>query len=296
MTSLWRLLFFASFLLLTACGGQDRFLQDGPPQVALWEVSGPRGERGWIFGTVHALPPGVEWQRPALTEALSRADRLVMELGAPVDPADVARVMARLGNTPGLPLPSERASAEHRATVVRALNELDIDESRLAGQESWAVALQLAGAASARAGATADDGVEQALREMAGARPVSGLETLEGQFALFDVLPEAQQRIMLEQTAAEVVSDRDEERDLLRLWLAGDEQAIARETGRGLLADSALRDALLVRRNADWVRQIEAMLQSGARPFVAVGAAHVAGAEGLPALLAARGWNVKRLP
>lgn len=295
MISFWRLACLAAFLLLPACGGQDRFVQDGPSQVALWEVTGPRGERGWIFGTVHALPPGVAWQRPALTEALARADRLVLELGAPVDPTEAARVLARLGNTPGLPLPSERVSAQHRATVVRALNELDLDERRLTGKESWAVALQLAGAASARAGATTAGGVEQALRQMSGARPVFGLETLEGQFALFDALPEARQRIMLEQTAAEVVSNGGEDRDLLRLWLAGDEQAIARETGRGLLSDPALREALLVRRNTAWVRQIETMLQSGARPFVAVGAAHVAGGEGLPALLAARGWTVKRL-
>jgi len=72
-------------------------------------------------------------------------------------------------------------------------------------------------------------------------------------------------------------------------------EALARETHRGMLADKELRDILLVRRNAAWAERVAAMMRAGQRPFVAAGAAHMAGPEGLPALLAGRGCTVRRV-
>ena len=63
---------------LAACGGPEEDWP--PPSPALWEVSGPDGETGWLFGTIHALPEGVEWETPALEAALDRADALVVEV------------------------------------------------------------------------------------------------------------------------------------------------------------------------------------------------------------------------
>ena len=56
-----------------------------------------------------------------------------------------------------------------------------------------------------------------------------------------------------------------------------------------------LRQALFVGRNARWSDRIADAIAQGNRPFVAVGAAHMAGPDGLPAMLAARGYTVRRV-
>ena len=297
LAGLLRLLICSLCLLVAGCDQADRAaLPDKPSRVAVWEITGPHGEQAWIFGTVHALPEGLQWRRPALDRALAQSDRLVMEIGGALDAGEVAQVLGHLGQTPGLPLPADRVSPEKRPTVANAFDKMDLEQKRYTSTESWAVALQLAGAASAKAGASAEHGVERTLRTMAGSRPVTGLETIEGQFRLFDALPLPQQTRLLEQTATEIVSERDEERDLAQLWLAGDDKALAREVSSGLLSDPELRRILLTDRNAHWLGQIERMTARGAKPFIAVGAAHVAGPDGLPAMFARKGWQVRRLP
>jgi uncharacterized protein YbaP (TraB family) len=62
-----------------------------------------------------------------------------------------------------------------------------------------------------------------------------------------------------------------------------------------MLADPVLRHQLYLGRNHAWEAAITAAMTHGQKPFVAVGAAHMAGPDGLPALLAAHGYRVTRV-
>ena len=81
----------------------------------------------------------------------------------------------------------------------------------------------------------------------------------------------------------------------LELWLAGDMDGLEALGRAGMLGDPELREALLDARNHAWMNRIAPLVAEGRRPFVAVGAAHMLGAGGLPALLAARGYTVRRV-
>ena len=67
----------AALCLLSACGENS----PAPPPgggPALWRVEG-KGIDGWLFGTIHVLPAGVEWQTQRIRDAIGQADRLVLE-------------------------------------------------------------------------------------------------------------------------------------------------------------------------------------------------------------------------
>jgi uncharacterized protein YbaP (TraB family) len=263
--------------------------------VALWAISIGGTTRGWIMGTIHALPPGTVWRRGPIDAAMAQADRLVMEIGEPLNPEIAGAALARLALTPGLPKPSARLDRDGRQALIAAYRKLGLDDARFANQESWAIALQMSAMATQQAGADAGDGVEPQLRAAMQGKQVLGLETIDSQFAVFDALPDTAQQRLLAAVAHEVVDARNDDADTLALWLKGDDLGMTREANSDFLADPVLHDALLTARDKAWTAQIDTMLRSGAHPFIAVGAAHVAGRDGLPEMLRGRGWTVTRV-
>lgn len=274
--------------LLAACAQPDPV----PARPALWQVTGPQGEQGWLFGTIHALRQPHDWQTPQFAAALQQSDRIVVEVAGLDQPDLIARTFAELARTPGQPALTSRIPAAHRPALERLLLRTDTDDARFADVETWAAALTLARAADPEQDTSL--GVDRAILKLAGTRPVVELEGAAAQLRIFDALPEAEQRDLLGATVAEAGATRDPD-ELARAWANGDLARLEAETQRGLLADPELRAALLVQRNRAWTNQIAAMLASKQRPFIAVGAAHLVGADGLPALLAARGYAVVRV-
>lgn len=275
-------LFCAVALLLAGCR------ESGPPATpALWEVTGPQGERAYLFGTIHAHDEDVEWRTAPFEKAFADADTLVVEAAGITDARASARIWRQLATTPGQPPLTQRVSAVHVASLTAALARAGLDENAFADTESWAAALTLASALRKEDG----EGIDVALLRDAKGKRIAELEGVAGQLSIFDRLPPKDQSALL---AAVAEDDPDGEARLARLWRTGDVDAIAAQTHKGMLADTDLREALLVARNRAWEARIEAMLRAGRKPFVAVGAAHLAGSDGLPALLAAKGYNVRR--
>lgn len=264
-----------------------------PAHPALWKVSGPRGEQAWLFGTIHALPRPVQWRSAAVDDGLARADRIVVEVDDLADAQRMAAIFARLSRSPGLPPLRQRLRPALHGQLDHLLAKAGMRESAFSDVETWAVALMLA-----RAGQKPDEaanGIDRAVIAAAKGKPLVELEGAEAQLGIFDTLPETEQRDLLAEVVADGGAVAGEGARLAETWRKGDMPAIEAETRRGLLADPELREALFVGRNRAWALKIGTMLQGGARPFVAVGAAHMAGPQGLPAMLRAQGWTVERV-
>lgn len=283
-----RALGLALAILLAACSAEPQ-----PANPALWQVDGDHGERAYLFGTIHALDRPALWRSPKVDAALKRSDRIVVEVSALADGAAMASVFTRLATTPGLPPLSRRVPPALGAPLEALMKKGGFREDQFARTETWAAALMLA-----RAGAderSSKYGVDRALLEDTGGKPVIELEGAAGQLGLFDTLPEKEQRHLLEAVIRDAGALETETADLADAWRGGDIARIERETRRGLLADPELHEVLYSARNRAWSTRIATMMAVGEAPFVAVGAAHMAGAEGLPAMLEARGFKVTRI-
>ncbi|WP_298397122.1 TraB/GumN family protein [Sphingobium sp.] len=287
-----RFLALFALVLVAACSKapEQPPAQGGP---ALWQVQ--RGAfKGWLFGTIHVLPKGVAWDTPAIREAMAGSDRLILEAADLQDEQKTLGLFEKMGRSPGLPPLERRVPEEEKAPLLKALSDGGTSSQLLSGYESWAAAMLLSAASQQGLGVSQGDGVEPVLIDAfkKAKKPIGGLETVERQFDAFDTLPEAAQSRLLVQTIHEAKGMKALYDRILKAWLKGDMEAIAKEDEIGEQPDPMVEEAVLVRRNRDWVKAIEPMT---GKPFIAVGAGHLTGRENLIDLLEARGFTVTRV-
>ncbi|WP_432200491.1 TraB/GumN family protein [Erythrobacter sp. W53] len=289
--------FFAGlFLALEGCSDDPPapFIEDdagGPP---IWEITSDTGEaEGWLFGTVHALPTGTAWRSTKLEETLQDAELLVVEVASLEDQAELSRIFTRLALDDGGEAPlAARIDPELRVMYREVLIKSGTSADQLDPLETWAAALTLAQLAQT---AETEAGVDKALLRQFGAQDVIELEGARSQLSIFDGLPESEQRDLLNAVLRDANNPDDTLKELVAAWQAGDLDLLSDLSTAGLLEDPELYEALLAKRNRDWAARIEPLLAQQDQPFIAVGAAHMLGDDGLPTLLRERGFTISRI-
>lgn len=264
-------------------------------QPPVWVVSDKDSEVV-LFGSVHVLPKGLDWQPPALKRALADADDVWFEL--PIDPATEAET-GRLAAQLGVLAPDQSLfkllPAEESARLSRVAQAWGVDPALLDRLQPWLAEIALAGAAYRKAGAGGDDGVEKMI---AAAAPPSAarraFETPQEQLSILSGASQAEQVASLAETLKEMEEHPDEFSDLVKAWMAGDLSALDREA-LAPLKDAApdLFRRLVTDRNERWTRALDQRLKGKGRTVVVVGVGHLIGEGGLPARLRALGYSVK---
>jgi hypothetical protein len=148
-------------------------------------------------------------------------------------------------------------------------------------------------------------GVDRALETAAKdeGKSVRTFETVAQQLGILAGLPEQVELDALTSSLQAVESGKDlVQANLAQIdamstaWLAGDTQGFYNVGFKVVQAKSPqVFDALITRRNAAWVPRIAGLLRKPGTYFIAVGAGHLVGPDGLPALLQADGYKVERL-
>jgi hypothetical protein len=265
-------------LALTACATQPGPSGADAMRPALWRLA-DEDTTIYLFGTIHALPSGVEWRTPRIEEALAASQELVTEVVIGGDQSAAMAAMRRLGFAEGLPPLVERVPENQRAALREAVSATGLPEAMFDQMRTWAAAITLVQFAMQRAGINAELGVERGVTATFGERrrPVSGLETVEEQFGFFAGLPEEAQRSFLVAVLESPEEIRREFDAMLAAWTSGDTDAIARTFDDETMMSADLREILMTRRNARWAEWLEQRLGQPGTIFVAVGAGHLAG-------------------
>ncbi|MCC5812320.1 MAG: TraB/GumN family protein [Ectothiorhodospiraceae bacterium] len=263
-------------------------------EPALYQVDGEHG-RLYLFGTVHALPPDVLPLPDRIMNALAASDALVLELDLQeLDPASLGALTMQRGmylSGEGL---RSRVSPEVWDQIQQLARRHGLPTAMLDRMRPWLAGLTLTMAELASLGVTPDQGVDLYLAEEARKLGVRfrALETADAQLSALADLPERSQIRMLEESLAEMQRLEAEFDDLLAAWQSGELARVEGMAEQWIRADEAIYQAIIVDRHARWVPKLERILEDGETAFVAIGALHLTGEDGLVELLRSRGYRV----
>lgn len=291
MTRALRLFVLLVLLPLHATAGADEHA------LTMWLVEGTVN-RVYLLGSVHLLRPG-DYPLPAGIEAAyADAEALIMELDMDdLDPVETQGLVSRLGVLPPGQSLAELVGPEAYAEASALAADLELPLDMLASVEPWLAAITIEQLALTRIGFDPAYGVESHLVGKAGndGKEILGLERIEEQLAFLDGLSLDAQRSLLLQTlidSAELESTMD---GLIDAWRHGRldelEDAMLEDIGEF----PELYDALVFKRNQAWTEAIERLLADSKDYLVVVGALHLIGDDGLPAMLERRGHAAVQL-
>lgn len=251
----------------------------------------------YLFGTVHALRPGLGWFDEAVADAFNASDEVIFEIPQNDDPAAMQGLIARLGVAQDGRTLSSRLTDDQRATYTRAMESIGMPIPAFDRLEAWVPGVLLSVIPLMRRGYDAANGAERILATAATAagKRVGALETAEQQLGFFDALPEAAQVKFLVEAAEQAVSPEDKTQAMIALWAAGNADDLGHMINDEMDDDAALRDALLTRRNANWTQWIRTRMDQPGTVFMAVGAGHLAGNESVQSMLTSGGVTVTRV-
>jgi len=264
---------------------------------ALWAVS-DADTTVYLFGTIHLLPENYQWRSAKIDQAVTSSHQLVVEtIIDDKDPMKLFQVLMSIGMSPGQPPLASRVPAAKQAALADAVKKSGVPPQVLDRMETWAAAFILLGNQFREMGLKGEEGVEMVLRGAftSQGKPIGELETNLQQLSFFDKLPEPAQRQLLEGAIDPSSATRDEFQAMLKAWVRGDVNAIARTFNQDLSGSPALEQALLKTRNANWSKWIEGRMSQPGAIMVAVGAGHLAGRGSVIDLLKKDGFKVRRL-
>lgn len=269
-------------------------LPSGPEGPALWKVA-DEDTTIYLFGTVHALDPSVEWYDAEIDSALQSSDTIVTEIL--MDPASEA-AMQQLALQAGMSQDGTTVRSlldeEQTAEYETALTGLGIPAEAFDPMEPWLVGLTLTMLPLLQQGYDLEAGVDKILISKAGEKPKEALETVEFQLGLFDGLPQDQQVDFLMAAVEGIPEVKPMLDKMVGEWLEGDAEGLA-EVMNEDMEDTDFAEALLYNRNANWAEWIEARLDTPGTVFIAVGAGHLAGERSVQQYLAEREIETSRV-
>jgi uncharacterized protein YbaP (TraB family) len=262
---------------------------------SLWHIKGEQGEV-YLLGSVHVLPPDLNWRTPAIQRGVSRSDIFVFEV--PQDQTAMAELNALMQAKGFLPEGQTLRGQLHRASIPdydAAVQASGLPPEAVERERPWLAGLQMMFAQIIKLKYAPDSGVDSVLMADAAknGKQMRYLETIAEQFALLAPDDRTLEIQEFESGLKDLRNIADELGPMIKAWSAGDQAKLDKVINGDMEEFPQARKMLLDDRNRRWVPKIEAMLKEKHVFFITVGAGHLSGPAGVPALLRKAGYKVE---
>lgn len=262
-------------------------------QALLWEVRGnglPAPSH--LFGTIHAICPADMAVSDSLFDRVLGDERIALELD--MDDPSVSATMAQEAFMPG------------DTTLQDLLDSLEFSRMSRFFTDSVGMRLEpmkyikplfFLGMMMKRLLGCEPTSYEQVFSSLARekGRAILGIETPREQLDVFSSITLRQQAEMVLDMIDSQAVFRETMLQLQRLYLAGDLEELYTLASRTTIEYGRYSPAVLRERNHRWIPRLITFMTE-APTFIAVGAGHLGGPDGLIALLRARGYTVTAIP
>jgi uncharacterized protein len=261
----------------------------------LWKVEGESGSVAYLLGSLHVLTP--EWYplSAVINQAFADSRTLVEEvdLDETNDPTLMMAALSKAMLTDGKTL-DQIVAPEVFAEVKRRAEQSGMPMIALQRMKPWLVAITLMAPTLQAAGFKPELGIDRHFFDRA---KLSGmkrqaLETIAYQLDRFDQLSPQLQEDLLKTTMDDLDTEVTGVKEMAQAWSFGNIASMEKLTLAALKDSPELYTRLLVERNTNWIPHVETCLKERAGCFIVVGAAHLVGPDGLPALLTKKGYKV----
>ncbi len=268
-----------------------------------WRISREGVPDSYLYGTVHLTDPRVTDLAPQATEAIKSARVVALEV-ADVSPAALAGALSK---NPALMMFSDGRRLDHLITpeafeiVKEQLEAVRLPTAFAQNFKPWVVSMVMAVSECERKRMESGKAVVDMKIAMVAADkgiPIVGLETIEAQIEAAASVP-MEEQIALLRSALSLADRADDLREtLLELYLRRKfglvlplQRYLAEMNGIRDMDFSGFEEKLLQKRNRR-MRTFALPLLAEGGVFIAVGALHLVGDEGLVELLRDAGYHV----
>ncbi len=269
----------------------------------LWKIERAGRPTSYLFGTVHLTDERVTKLSPAVEQALSQSKTVALEV-SDISEKATANVIAQSAPlvmfTDGRRLDGLLSGTEYD-TVKRIISRSGMPSDLAALFKPWIVTMIMSVSDCERTSIQQGARVlDMKIAEVGKARglQVVGLETIPEQLQALAAVPEPQQLDMLRASLKFADRTNDMMETLVQLYLERKisaalpfQIAIAKQVGIGNEAFAGFQEKLLTERNIKMRTTAEPLLEQGG-VFIAIGALHLPGKQGLVALLREAGYTV----
>lgn len=257
---------------------------DNNTKSLLWEVTGNGMQKpSYIYGTIHVINKKDFFITPKVKKSLKKSDKLIMELA--LDKPDLKIQMTDMLMPQGFSLDSVVGKENYARLSKFIADSLHLSADLFRHMKPVFVYQMITGLMMGQDIASYEMVFTEAFQKAS--KPIEGLETLDFQLSLMNKIPYSEQTKMLMDCVDHFAKSKTEIEALVENYKKEDLEALRDSKEE----DPKIEQLLLNGRNEQWVPKIKQLMGKQSN-FIAVGAAHLAGPEGLLNLLRKEGYSV----